>query len=186
VSRLRERWSGRVREISIRAIDKDATATGMRNWHDTFFPIKWAEIWSCLGGWIEDARPKFGPNPGASFDRARALDRGPLTGAVARRYYYARRLAEFFGPEDLLCMPTTPTLPPPRGFALPVRQDLGEYYEQTLALTCLAGVGRLPQVSLPVAEVGGVPVGLSLLGRHGNDAFLLGVIRDLADFPRDC
>ena len=32
---------------------------------------------------------------------------------------------------------------------------------------------RLPQVSLPLADAGGVPVGLSLLARHGQDSFLL-------------
>jgi amidase len=181
VSRLRTRWGERLREISIREIDQEATATGMQSWYETFFPIQWAEIWSCLGGWIEDARPKFGPNPRASFDGARELDGRLLPAAVARRYVYARRLAEFLGPRDLLCLPTTPTLPPPRGFALPVREELLRYYVRTVSLTCLAGVGRLPQVSLPMAAVGGVPVGLSLLARHGNDAFLFGAVRDLAE-----
>jgi amidase len=185
VSRLRARWGERMREISIREIDQEATATGMQSWYETLFPIQWAEIWSCLGGWIEDTRPKFGPNPGASLDGARTLDRGLLPGAVARRYAYARRLAEFLGPRDLLCLPTAPTLPPPRGFALPVREELVRYYIRTLSLTCLAGVGRLPQVSLPMEAVGGIPVGLSLLARHGNDAFLLGVARDLAEYSHD-
>jgi amidase len=183
VSRLQARWAERLREITIREIDREATATGIQTWYETFFPIQWAEIWSCLGGWIEDVQPKFGPNPGASFDRARALDRALLPGAAARRYAYVRRLAEFLGSRDLLCLPTTPTLPPPRGFALPVREELLSYYLRTLSLTCLAGVGRLPQVSLPWAEVGGVPVGLSLLARYGNDAFLLGAVRDLAELP---
>jgi Asp-tRNA(Asn)/Glu-tRNA(Gln) amidotransferase A subunit family amidase len=31
----------------------------------------------------------------------------------------------------------------------------------------------MPQISLPVAHVAGVPVGLSLLARHGQDALLL-------------
>jgi len=34
-------------------------------------------------------------------------------------------------------------------------------------------MGRLPQVSLPIADADGVPVGLSLLARHGQDSFLL-------------
>jgi amidase len=38
-------------------------------------------------------------------------------------------------------------------------------------------MGRLPQLSLPIANVGGVPVGLSLLARHGQDDFLLGVAK---------
>jgi len=33
---------------------------------------------------------------------------------------------------------------------------------------------------LPLAEVGGVPVGLSLLAAHGRDAYLLGVVQLVA------
>ena len=54
------------------------------------------------------------------------------------------------------------------------------YYPRTLSLTAIAGIGRLAEVSLPLAEVGGVPVGLSLLAAHGRDAFLLGVVQLVA------
>ncbi|MBA2713381.1 MAG: hypothetical protein H0U55_07495, partial [Rubrobacteraceae bacterium] len=56
-----------------------------------------------------------------------------------------------------------------------------DYYPRALSLTSLAGIGRLPQVSLPLAESGGVPVGLSLLAARGRDAFLLGTAKTLAD-----
>ena len=39
-------------------------------------------------------------------------------------------------------------------------------------MTCIAGLARLPQVSLPVAEVEGCPVGLSLVAWRGEDAML--------------
>jgi len=41
-------------------------------------------------------------------------------------------------------------------------------------------LGCLPQVSLPVAGPNGVPVGLSLLARHGEDSFLLQLARGLS------
>jgi amidase len=70
-------------------------------------------------------------------------------------------------------MPTTPALAPRRGDP-PQRSSSGSgYYPRLLSLTSLAGICRLPQVSLPIAEVDGVPVGLSLLARHGRDSFLL-------------
>jgi amidase len=113
VSRLRGSWGERVREISIREIDLEATATGMQNWYETLFPIQWAEIWSCLGGWIEDARPKFGPNPGASLDGAKALDRrllrlgvtptrGGWPNSSARGTCYASRPRRHYRPRGAL------------------------------------------------------------------------------------
>ena len=55
---------------------------------------------------------------------------------------------------------------------------------RALALTSVAGIGRLPQVSVPAAGSAGVPVGLSLLARHGQDAFLLEMAKgNEAGFP---
>jgi amidase len=59
-------------------------------------------------------------------------------------------------------------------------QDSTNYYPAALSLTSLAGVGRLPQVSLPVSECSGAPIGVSLLAAHGRDAFLLAAVRQLA------
>ena len=40
-------------------------------------------------------------------------------------------------------------------------------------------MGRMPQVSLPIADAGRVPVGLSLLASHGQDSFLMQVAKDI-------
>jgi amidase len=57
--------------------------------------------------------------------------------------------------------------------------DAGDYYPRALGLTAIAGLGRLPQVSLPLAECEGAPLGLSLLARHGNDPLLLSAVRQV-------
>jgi amidase len=50
-----------------------------------------------------------------------------------------------------------------------------------LALCCHGGLTGVPQVSIPGATVGGLPVGLSILGAHGSDATLVAVARALAE-----
>jgi amidase len=42
-----------------------------------------------------------------------------------------------------------------------------------MRLTCIAGLGGLPQVSIPVGIVEGCPVGLSFIGWPGGDEALL-------------
>jgi amidase len=103
--------------------------------------------------------------------------------AAQRREAYFRRLKAFLGPNDLLCMPTTPALAPLKGTIEPRgHAAAGDYYPRTLSLTSVAGIGRLPQVSLPLAESSGrVPVGLSLLAASGRDAFLLSVVKRVAE-----
>jgi amidase len=143
----------------------------------------WAEIESCRGAWVEAAKPAFGPVAAQNFDLVRSMDRRRVRPSAQRREEYSRRLKAFLGPNDLLCMPTTPALAPLKGTIEPRGHAAsGDYYPRTLSLTSVAGIGRLPQVSLPLAESSGrVPVGLSLLAANGRDAFLLSVVKRVAE-----
>jgi amidase len=175
--RLRETFGDAVRESSLQELVGDDAGDSFAAWTDTFCVIQWAEIESCLGAWIASARPEFGPEIAASFQLISQLDRRRVAEAVQQREQYFRSLHQFLGPPDLLCIPTTPALAPRKGEP-PMRSSSGSgYYPRTLSLTSIAGMGRLPQVSLPMADAGGVPVGLSLLARNGQDSFLLEVAK---------
>jgi amidase len=179
LQRLREIFGGAVRESSLQDLVGDDAGHSFATWVDSFCVIQWAEIESCLGAWIANARPEFGPEIAASFQLMKQLDRCRVTEALQRREQYFQSLHEFLGPNDLLCIPTTPALAPLKGHP-PRRSSSGTgYYPRTLSLTSVAGMGRLPQVSLPIADVARVPVGLSLLARHGQDSFLLQVAKDV-------
>src|SRR5262245_37815881 len=52
---LRNLFGERLRETSLR--DLAADGKSFANWADTFCVIQWAEINSCLGAWIADAKP---------------------------------------------------------------------------------------------------------------------------------
>jgi len=175
--RLREIFGGAVRESSLRELVADDAGHSFATWVDTFCVIQWAEIESCLGAWIASARPEFGSEIAASFQLMKQLDRRRVAEAVQRREQYFRSLDQFLGPDDLLCIPTTPSLAPRKGDP-PIRSSSGSgYYPRTLSLTSVAGIGRLSQVSFPIADADGVPVGLSLLARHGQDSLLLEVAK---------
>jgi amidase len=180
VRRLRDFFSERAHDSSLGDLVADEPAHDFTTWSDIYCVIQWAEIKSCLGAWIADAKPQFAPNVAASFELTNQLDRRRVAPAFERRGQYFRRLNDFLGPEDLLCIPTTPALAPRKG-AAPRRSSGGSgYYPRTLGLTSLSGIAQLPQVSMPVANVETVPVGLSLLARHGQDALLLETAKSLA------
>src|SRR5262245_60207630 len=175
LARLREMFGDTVRELSLEEIVADDAGHGFATWVDTFCVIQWAEIESCLGAWIAKARPEFGPEIAASFQLMSQLDRRHVPEALQRREQCFRSLQSFLGPNDLLCIPTTPALAPLKGDP-PSRSSSGSgYYPRLLALTGVAGIGRLPQISLPIADSDGVPVGLSLMARQGRDLRLLEV-----------
>jgi amidase len=82
-----------------------------------------------------------------------------------------KHLAALLPPGTVIVLPTTPTLPPARG--IPDGDATGEFRALTLQSTCLAGLGGLPQISIPAAEAAGCPIGLSFIGWKGGDEALL-------------
>jgi len=179
LDRLRVLFPGKVQETSIQAIAGGTAANGLDAWYETYCILQWAEIWNTMGPWISSVKPAFGPRTRVSFELTRNLDRSKVGPAVERRERLFRSLQAFLGPADLLLMPTSPTLAPLKGSLEIDRSDRSgtAYYPRTLSLTAIAGIGRLPQVSLPLMEIDGVPLGLSLLAAHGRDAFLLAAAR---------
>jgi amidase len=165
-------FPGKARETSLTDLGFPEPENGLRGWYETYARIQWAEIRSCLGAWVEDAQPEFGPRPRVNFQLVRQMDRSLISEAIQRREACFRHASTFLGPHELLCMPTTPTLAPRKG-SLGFDRTVETYFPRTLAFTAIAGICRLPQVTMPIADVGGVPVGLSLLAPHGMDAFLL-------------
>jgi amidase len=165
------------------------------SWFETYCLIQWSEIENSLGPWIADTNPKFGPVTTKNFELIKGLDRRRVPPAIARREHYYRAMRAFLGPRDLLCIPTTPAPAPIKG-SLGMDQRVGDYYRRALSLTSIAGLSRLPQVSMPLStvQVGDeaglpnssatpsktAPVGLSLLASFGEDIFLLDVVCAIA------
>ena len=44
---------------------------------------------------------------------------------------------------------------------------------------CIAPLGQLPQISLPMGNVKGLPIGLGVIGRYGSDELLLEIANEL-------
>ncbi|MEL6785739.1 MAG: amidase, partial [Pseudomonadota bacterium] len=52
---------------------------------------------------------------------------------------------------------------------------LQAFREQALMLLCLSGLSGLPQITLPLAQVYGAPLGVSLIGPRGSDKRLVDI-----------
>jgi len=173
--RLRDLFGGRIRETSMREIDEESGTTGLQNWFEIYRIIQRAEAESSLGAWVAFQNPEFGPTIAESFQLTRSLDRRLIAGMIRRREKYYRRMKSFLRPTDLLCLPATPAPAPLKGSITKREQSPGGYYPRALSLTSIAGVTRSPQLSMPLADLNGAPLGFSLMSRTGEDAFLLGV-----------
>lgn len=80
-------------------------------------------------------------------------------------------------PGDVLCLPTSPRVAPLKDS--PIDKIEVEYREQAMWLLCIAGLNGLPQISLPLGCLDGLPLGLSIAGPRGSDLALLALTRKL-------
>lgn len=138
----------------------------------TYCALQWSEAWSCWGSWIESRSPHFGPRVAKNFALARTFAREKIQENARRRVEIRRALDELLRDGRIIAMPTTPDLAPLKG-SIGTNRSQESYFQRLLGFTALAGLGALPQITLPIGAVGSVPIGLSLLAAHGRDELLL-------------
>jgi amidase len=179
IDRIKHLFGEKVRPTSLADLCGASEAGDLSTWLNAYRMLQGTEAWSSLGTWIEDAKPTIGPATAAGFQFIKSLDRTRIGEAIGRREYYCRQLNCALASHDLLCFPTAPTIAPLKGAGCYDRGS--DYYQRTLALTSIAGVARLPQVSMPLGKTADAPIGLSLLGGQGEDLFVLHVAKRIND-----
>ncbi|MDQ0349123.1 amidase [Ancylobacter vacuolatus] len=154
---------------------------GLDRWLDIFRSVQAFEIWQSLGGWIERERPGFGAGVGQRLAAAAKVGGTEAQAARQQADTIAGELDATIA-DALICLPTTPGLPPLRATASAEIENA--YRARAMQLLCPAGLGGLPQITVPVGAVDGAPVGLSILARGGRDMALLEVAAQaFADLP---
>lgn len=152
-----------------------------QEWLEGYAVLQGLEIQASLGEWIRGHRPRFGADIAPRF--AGALELDPVLGSAWRewRARAAQRLCEALGPDEAWLLPAAPCVALPLDASAEMR---GTFYQHALAIGALAGHAGLPQVVLPLAEVEGLPVGVSFISAPGNDERLLALGHQLTRRPR--
>ena len=149
----------------------------LADWFSHQRAIQGREAWDTFGEWIDRHNPRFGFDIADNFVRGRETPNAVL--AAAREFRAARRaeLMAMLDQETIFLLPTAPFPAPLRG------QPRSAMWGQRTAistLTTISGTLGAPQLSMPLALVDGLPVGLSILARPGGDDMLLAFARSLA------
>jgi amidase len=139
-------------------------------WTQVFRTLRSVEVWKNKGPWIERANPSFGPEIARNFALAAGATEAEASRMRPVREKIATMLAGLLGENSLLALPTAPGPAPLRSASY---EELDKLRDRTQALTCIAGLGGLPQISIPAGNVGGAPVGLSLIAARNQDEQLL-------------
>ena len=148
----------------------------LTQWMDYFRFPQGAEAWIAHGEWVTRVQPQFGPAIKGRFEWARTVAPADVARARARREEISRRMDALLAGDAVLAVPSAPGIALPRNSPAKVVDELRA---RALPMLCIAGLARLPQVSLPLATVDGCPLGLSLIAARGNDTLLLELAKKL-------
>jgi amidase len=139
--------------------------------------VQGREAWATFGDWIDQHNPRFSFEVSDNFLRGMRVDDAAL--AAGREFQATRRaeLMQMLASDTVVCLPTAP-------FPAPLldqrRSAMWAHRTAISTLTTICGTLGAPQLSLPIAQVDGLPVGLSIMARPGGDEMLLAFARGVA------
>lgn len=151
--------------------------TSLEEWSGHQQVLQSREAWESARDWIDQVNPTFSFEVSDRYVTARSVTDEQIVIAQAGRDAVIARMNEVFdGGDVVVCLPTTVSPAPLLGQRVSERHTLRL---RNSALTSIAGNTGRPQISLPLAEAEGLPVGLSLLGDHGADEQLIGLAGEM-------
>lgn len=139
-------------------------------WREAIRTVQAFETWETYGRFIIDKAPDLGPGIRERMRYASEVHRDAWKSQRAVVIDAREWLRQLLTPGTVLALPTTPCVPPLLDIA---GADLEDFRLRTMRLTCIAGVGGLPQLAIPFGTCAGLPVSISLIGAAHSDEALL-------------
>ncbi len=147
------------------------------DWLQAYACLQGDEIRQNLGDWITRTQPHFGPAMAPRFASVFDIPATAVRRWAAWRAQQTARLSALLGDDTVWVLPTTPTPPLSRQAT---DEERAQFYSVALALNAVAGLAGLPQLTLPLGELQGRPLGLSLIAGPGRDHALLDLAATMA------
>lgn len=163
VRRRVEQVLGKARSVQVVLDDIDAMY-----WH--FRHIQGHEAWQVDGAFIRRFHPPLGPGVAQRFAWSAQVSDAQAAESRAFRDRFRAHMAALLGRNGVLVLPTMPDIAP---LVSEPESGLEDYRNRAIRLLCVAGLSGFPQLSLPLGQRAGAPLGLSLLGPAGSDRSLV-------------
>ena len=139
-------------------------------WRKVYVTAGAYEGWQVHGGWISSHTPNFAPPIAARWEAAARVTAEQSQLAILRQQAIRRHVHTLLGRDAVAILPSAASV-------APLRQTDGATIEdirmRTMRISCIAGLCGLPQVSIPLRDRDGLPIGVSLLGPEGSDLELI-------------
>jgi amidase len=155
----------------------DIAPQGLAGWANAFRTLQALEIWRTHGQWVQAEKPTFGPGIAERFTWASTLREEDSHASYEVRKEVRKKMSDLLGKDGLLIIPTAPGSPPHLNQS---GEEVESRRTRTLQLSCITGLAGLPQITIPLTNVKGLPIGLSVIAGPGQDIKLLSFVNEAA------
>ncbi len=170
---IASKYDAFIRSLSKLPVEITETELGkpdFATWIDTLRNIQWWELNQAHGAWIFQNLDAFGAEIRGRLEKIASVTRSEMEEKRLVRKQLISRIENLISPGTIIVFPTAPGIAPLKGRSI---DEARASRLNTMRHTCIAAVAGLPQVSMPLIEQDGCPIGISFLGARGQDGQLL-------------
>lgn len=157
-------------ELPAEIVDTEIGKPDFSTWIEVLRNIQWWELNQAHGEWVFNNLDKFGAEIRGRLEKISSVTRNDVKQKRLVRKQLISQIENIISPDALIVFPTAPGIAPIKG--RPIDEARASRLN-TMRHTCIATIAGLPQVSMPLLEKDGCPIGISFLGARGQDAQLL-------------
>lgn len=139
-------------------------------WRMTYIQASAYEAWQTHGEWITKCHPTFAPAVQHRWEMAKNTSLATATTAKHNQQRIKAHLLALLGENGVAVIPSASSIAPKLNASA---KETEQTRTHTFRITSIAGLGGLPQVSMPFFTKEGLPIGISLLGPKHSDLSLI-------------
>jgi amidase len=166
-----EQVLGKATHTQLYLDDPESLSTCFRN-------IMGYEAWQMHGPFIERFCPPLGPGIAQRFEMSKGVTAEQYAAAGLYRERFRTHLKNLLGPDGVLVIPTAADIAPLVSDPI---EKMDAYRTETIKMLCVAGLAGAPQISMPLGQRFGAPLGLSIVGAPGSDMHLVRLALQIAN-----
>jgi amidase len=150
----------------------------LRECFELYRVIQASEVWKIHGAWVEKYKPTFGPGIHERMYGAAKIDLAEVEKAKAAREEVAKYVQGILKSNAMIVMPTVPGIAP---LVDTPQAEADSYRGRAMSLLSVSVLARTPQLNLPIIELDGCPLGISIMGAQGADEMLIAAAETIGD-----
>lgn len=156
--------------LPVEIVETELCKPDFATWIDVLRNIQWWELNQAHGAWISQNLDTFGEEIRGRLEKISSVTRSEMEEKRLVRKQLISQIENIISPGTIIVFPTAPGVAPLKGRSI---DEARASRINTMRHTCIAAVAGLPQVSMPLIEQDGCPIGISFLGARGQDGQLL-------------